>query len=244
MCAGPCGRWGEREHFTKTQWAKGERRGRCEDCTERASPYVKYDCTQCSRSFDTQNNLNMHMITHRPKHQCYECGRAFDSANELRQHGQVHLERNVACPLCGEVRFRSVTNAVAHVESGSCQACQGADNARRNIYDYMSSNATGRRFLSDTLAIDNGSGRAPPPDRPYQCNLDDCGRSGRTFVNLSALMAHQADKHGADQFGSMPLLGGGGAPQGGHYHAPQHYQGGYSDNSPQRGGYSDSDSDY
>ena len=96
------------------------------------------------------------------------------------------------------------------------QACHGADNARRNIYDYMSSNATGRRFLSDTLAIEDGSGRAPPPDRPYQCNLDDCSSSGRTFKNLSALMAHQADKHGANQFGSMPLLGQG-APRGGCY---------------------------
>jgi rubredoxin len=122
-CNGPCGQWGEREHFSQTQWLKGERRARCEDCTGgRIDPYTRWECNQCHRSFETENNLNNHMITHRPRHQCGQCGRVFDGANDLRQHRQVHLERNVACPLCGEVRFRSVTNAVAHVESGSCEA--------------------------------------------------------------------------------------------------------------------------
>ena len=51
--------------------------------------------------------------------------RHFNNQNELTMHMQTHRPRNTACPVCGEIRFASAANAVAHVESGSCSGCRG-----------------------------------------------------------------------------------------------------------------------
>ena len=56
----------------------------------------------------------------------------------LKMHIQVHEPRTVSCPVCGDQRFRSTTNAVQHVESGSCRGCKGKENARQQIFKFIS----------------------------------------------------------------------------------------------------------
>ena len=77
---------------------------------------------------------------------CPQCDKMFDHPsgnrnhiqNMLKMHMQVHEPRTVSCPVCGDQRFRSTTNAVQHVESGSCRGCKGKDNARQQIYKFIS----------------------------------------------------------------------------------------------------------
>ena len=161
FCSG-CDEWCSRGQFSSNQWRKGNGCSRCTSCVGGG---FKYQCGQCYREFNTQNELNMHMQVHRP--------------------------RNVACPICGEQRFRSGANAVQHVESGYCSGCYGRDNARQQIYDFARSQSGMQPYLSGTPMITNGGYHDSVPDFPYQCTA--CAKS---FRQLSQLLQHQDQKHG------------------------------------------------
>lgn len=150
--------------FSSNQWRKGDGYSRCRDCVN-PPPAVLYQCPQCSRTFNNQN--------------------------ELKMHSQVHRLRNVACPVCGEVRFRSGANAVQHVESGHCTGCVGSDNAREQIYRYASSQRAMRPYIRNVPMITNGGNdNYRAPDFPYQCQ--ECSKS---FRQLSQLLQHRDSKH-------------------------------------------------
>ena len=148
-------------------------------------------CEVCDRGLTSDNALQQHLQTHADVW-CAVCGRVFKSPNGLRQHSQVHLPRNVACPICGDVRFKSATNAVQHVETGSCTGCRGADNARNAIYGYVRQH--GVHLLNPDAQMLQYSGHHltghMPPDLPYSCQ--HCTKS---FRQLSAMMQHQAAAH-------------------------------------------------
>ena len=48
-------------------------------------------------------------------------------------------------PQCGEERFRRSINAVQHVEAGACSKCRGQDNARRQVFKFISNNEPTRQ---------------------------------------------------------------------------------------------------
>ena len=173
-----CGEYKEKHEFGRNQWHKGDGSSRCPDCITATQQPV--DCDVCGREFGSDNELQMHMKT--------------------------HLSKDVACPLCGVCRFASSSNAVAHVESGSCPECLGADNARRGIYDWTRQNAASLMVprIEDEWGADGGGGGGggyDDEDEPYMCK--ECGRS---FKCLSSMMSHEADKHGTER---QPLAIGG-----------------------------------
>ena len=157
-----CEQWCYRDDFSRNRWAKGDGYSRCYDCVNNVN--YSYSCSQCDRWFSSQNALNMHMQTHRP--------------------------RNVACPICGEQRFRSGANAVQHVESGFCSGCQGRDNARQQIYNFASQQRQMQRYMDTPLLTNGGYNDSYVPDFPYHC--PDCSKS---FRQLSQLLQHQDQKH-------------------------------------------------
>ena len=92
-------------------------------------------CYDCNSRFRCPYDLQQHMDdVHRKGPTCGTCDREFRDENELRQHMKVHRPKNVSCPVCGDTRFASNANAVAHIESGYCDGCLGADRARDAIY--------------------------------------------------------------------------------------------------------------
>eukprot|EP00092_Neocalanus_flemingeri_P002738 GFUD01002931.1.p1 GENE.GFUD01002931.1~~GFUD01002931.1.p1 ORF type:complete len:158 (+),score=31.98 GFUD01002931.1:124-597(+) len=126
---------------------------------------------------------------------CPQCGKMFDHPsgnkkhikNMLTQHLQVHQPKTVSCPVCGETRFRSNTNAVQHVESGSCSGCKGKENARQQIHNFIASKKESRGLLANTPALEwAGAGTGRVPDLPYKCQ--ECSKK---FRQVSALMQHQ-----------------------------------------------------
>lgn len=113
---------------------------------------------------------------------------------------QVHRPRNVACPICGDRRFKSGANAVQHVESGGCSKCGGGEYAREQIWRYASKKKVMHRYMTElpmlTYYGDFDSDNEVP-DYPYRC--PDCSVRYR---NLSQLLQHQDQKHG----NRLPML--------------------------------------
>uniref|UniRef100_A0A7S2YSA1 C2H2-type domain-containing protein n=1 Tax=Entomoneis paludosa TaxID=265537 RepID=A0A7S2YSA1_9STRA len=170
-----CNSYQSCSQFSSNQWRKGDGYSRCKDCVSGFSnsggydsySYDYFECSQCSRTFNNQNELNMHMQVHRP--------------------------RNVSCPVCGETRFRSGANAVQHVESGYCTGCRGQDQAREQIYRFAAKQKSMRPFMNSTPMLEYGDGSDyGVPDLPYHC--PDCSKP---FRHLSQLLQHQDQKHGS-----------------------------------------------
>jgi Zn-finger nucleic acid-binding protein len=123
---------------------------------------------------------------------CQVCDRQFEHPNHLKMHMQTHRPRNVACPLCGEERFRSGANAVQHVESGYCTGCRGKSNARQQIHKFVMSQRAMQPYVNSVPRLTNGGHDDDDvPEYPYRCH--DCGLN---YKNLSQLLQHQDNRHG------------------------------------------------
>lgn len=94
---------------------------------------------------------------------------------------KIQRPKVVSCPVCGETRFGSGADAVAHVENGFCPGCRGATNAARQIKRYTLQHAP--PFVRDRYLVEDGS---VGPGDGYVCNF--CGRA---FAKLSSLMNHK-----------------------------------------------------
>ena len=162
-----CNDYVDRYDYSRNQWMKGDGYSRCIDCVNGSS--------SCC-------------------YECNDCGRTFNTSNELEMHRQVHRPRSVACPICGERRFRSGANAVQHVESGYCSGCRGANNARDQIYNFVNQQRTMDRYVSNVprLTYDGEYDNSGVPDYPYTC--PEC--NDRSFRHLSQLLQHRDQKHG------------------------------------------------
>jgi len=200
-----CDKWCYRDEFSSNQWAKGEGSSKCTDCVSEIQREVQ--CNICRDWFQGENSLAQHMKTHPScsicdrlfhgkqdlaEHMydahptCPECHRGFRTAHDLFQHSKVHLPRTVSCPICGVKQFKNAANAVAHVESGYCSGCLGQDNARTQIFEYVSRHAPSLRVPM----IENGYSAYGVPDMPYRCTF--CTKQ---FAHLSAQMNHEGDAH-------------------------------------------------
>eukprot|EP00092_Neocalanus_flemingeri_P002502 GFUD01002678.1.p1 GENE.GFUD01002678.1~~GFUD01002678.1.p1 ORF type:complete len:455 (+),score=121.94 GFUD01002678.1:47-1366(+) len=118
--------------------------------------------------------------------------KAMNVVKAKKKQPVVQNSKKVPCPLCGKTKFKSSTGAVQHIESGSCSQCKGRDVARENIYQFVSKQATHLLTARPQLTY-SGSGASclTVPEKPYACSHCE-----KTFVNVSSLMQHQADKHG------------------------------------------------
>ena len=173
-----CDRFMSNSSFSANQWRKGEGYSRCLDCIN--------DNSNRSHSAGAST-------AYYEKYECSECSRQFNSENELNMHKQVHRPRNVACPICGDARFRSGANAVQHIESGFCRGCEGQDNARKQIYNFVSNQPQMHRYLSNVPMLgydDRYQHNDEMPEKPYKCNFCD-----KCFKHLSQQMQHQDQKH-------------------------------------------------
>jgi hypothetical protein len=149
--------------FTNSQWRKGEGRAKCMACTGVASGGTSY---------------------HSDYFACDECDKCFNSKNSLKQHMQKHRPKDVKCPACGERRFGTVADAVAHYEGGYCQTCRDRDQARDNVRALVNYNDPG----ACVNLLGNGQGNH---SHMYQCR--PCNRE---FSMYHSYLRHRQDYHG------------------------------------------------
>lgn len=188
--------------FSRNQWAKGNGYSRCMSCVGGGGRQQHQQPTYHTTGYAVHTTLpsvnipiyhtGYAMAVPAPTDQCKECFREFADQNQLNMHMQVHRPRQVRCPVCGDVRFRSMANAVQHLESGYCRGCKGQDNARQQIYNFAQNRGV-------TPLLTNGSNpysnAGPVPDFPYVCS-----QCNMKYRNLSQLMQHMDQKHGQMRF--------------------------------------------
>lgn len=160
-----------------------------------------FECSECSRSFGTERSLQQHVnAKHPPRNQCGYCDKSFNTRQALEQHMNAKHPSIVRCPACGETRFRSLTNAIQHLESGACPNCRGKENARGQVHQAIRPHLqqTGQLLLSEgDVARDSSRQQHQLDEFPYKCN-----RCTRKFRELNHLMQHMSAKHKAPVLGS------------------------------------------
>lgn len=204
LCA-ECNYYCDPDDFSNNQWRKGPGYSRCYDCVNGTGGGCAYRyCAECgySKSSDeySENQWSKGEGASRcsecvnTRYSCHQCGRTFQNHNNLQMHMQVHRPREVACPICGDRRFKSGANAVQHVESGGCRSCGGGEYARQQIWQFVSKKQVMHRYMTEVprLTYYGGDAYGDVPDYPYRC--PDCYTQYR---NLSQLLQHQDQKHGA-----------------------------------------------
>jgi DNA-directed RNA polymerase subunit RPC12/RpoP len=171
-----CSQWCAPDAFSQNQWRKGEGSSRC---------------ISCINLFLERRRYYIDSVKNPPTYECSDCSRTFDSQNNLEMHRQVHRPRNVPCPICGKQRFKkSGANAVQYVESGYCDECQRINSARNQIYQFASSEPPMQHYLNGRPMLMNGGSTNHVPDFPYHCGL--CSHA---FHHLNQLLQHQDQKH-------------------------------------------------
>ena len=80
---------------------------------------------------------------------------------------RTHERRTIECPLChSDKRYRTIGDAMSHVESGFCNNCRGQSNARQQIYNFTRQQAP---HLTNHLAIENGY--SDEEEISYHCDM-------------------------------------------------------------------------
>jgi C2H2 type zinc-finger (2 copies)/Zinc finger, C2H2 type len=161
-----------------------------------------FECGDCERSFTSQLALQQHQVAknHRQKsnevniHNCGFCERSFSTREALTQHMNAQHAKQISCPACAVTRFRSLTSALQHLESGQCPHCQGKQNARYQVYQAISPHISSHgepQWLLVGSAVARGVQNADELEEfPYSCDLCD-----RPFRELNHLLQHKTDKH-------------------------------------------------
>ena len=162
---------------------------------------LHHQCSRCGRCFSSRTALEQHTKAIHPiRHGCGFCDRSFTSRAALDQHMEANHPRTSNCPACGQARFRSITGALQHLESGQCSHCQGKQTARSQVYQAISPHLSPQQRTTDdnflltgstsSTGISSNNNAEQLPDFPYAC--DQCTKQ---FRELNHLMQHKADKH-------------------------------------------------
>eukprot|EP00040_Diaphanoeca_grandis_P025545 m.141638 g.141638 ORF g.141638 m.141638 type:complete len:212 (+) comp30201_c1_seq1:271-906(+) len=107
----------------------------------------------------------------------------------------------LSCPVCHDTRFRTMSSAVMHVESGSCSGCLGRDNARQAIYGLAQTRASHAVSGTAMLEYHGGYASSSVPDNPYECAV-----CNRTFAQFSSWMQHTSDSNCSNTYSSSDHL--------------------------------------
>ena len=131
-----------------------------------------YRCTDCEKTFESKNSLNLHQRSHNDdnyKYFCEECPKKFIMKCTFSAHQETHNPFRV-CQVCGSTiatkkafdrHVQRCTNNFKH----KCEACSKGFLSRNKLVEHI---------------------RTHTKDRPFEC--DECGSK---FGRESGLLSHK-----------------------------------------------------
>nr|CAD7574298.1 unnamed protein product [Timema californicum] len=166
-----------------------ERTWKAHTCASEPSKKL-FKCTECNKSFLTEERLTFHGILHKlkqPNH-CEKCDRQFEHRSAFYQHWRlVHEgERPFCCHKCGKT-FYSHSRLVTHLRTHSGERPYECDVCHHRFYD------------NETL---KGHYVTHMNTKPFQCHL--CGAfCGRRSLFNQHLKVHHSSPNGPKRAPSL-----------------------------------------
>nr|CAD7256285.1 unnamed protein product [Timema shepardi] len=166
-----------------------ERTWKAHSCASEPSKKL-FKCTECNKSFLTEERLTFHGILHKlkqPNH-CEKCDRQFEHRSAFYQHWRlVHEgERPFCCHKCGKT-FYSHSRLVTHLRTHSGERPYECDVCHHKFYD------------NETL---KGHYVTHMNTKPFQCHL--CGAfCGRRSLFNQHLKVHHSSPNGPKRAPSL-----------------------------------------
>nr|XP_004663642.3 zinc finger and BTB domain-containing protein 38 [Jaculus jaculus] len=141
-------------------------------------PPLVYNCSCCSKSFDSSTLLSAHMQLHKPTQEpfvCKYCNKQFTTLNRLDRHEQICM-RSSHTPLPGESR-RFLENYPTIGQNGSSFTGPESLLSENRIGEFASTGST-LTDMDHMVRFDNGQ------------TLYSCVVCKRSYVTLSSLRRH------------------------------------------------------
>uniref|UniRef100_A0A3B4TSD1 Gastrula zinc finger protein XlCGF57.1-like n=1 Tax=Seriola dumerili TaxID=41447 RepID=A0A3B4TSD1_SERDU len=87
-------------------------------------------CGVCGTHFDSEENLKLHLKTHKNGKVCEVCGKCFDSQGNLEMHMRIHTgEKPFLCSECGK-SFNCRHNMMRHIRTHTGEKFKGVKKKR------------------------------------------------------------------------------------------------------------------
>ncbi|KAM9501898.1 uncharacterized protein Hap1MRO34_014857 [Clarias gariepinus] len=158
-------------------------------------------CSDCSKSFGHQNELQIHQCIHtgETQHHCSQCGKSFKQQSDLQQHQRIHTEEKMyCCSQCGK-SFNQQSNLKGHQRTHTrgktydCSQCGKSFNRHYHLQRHQRIH-TGEKLYhcahcemgficqGDLIVHE----RTHTGEKPYHCS--HCGKS---FTQPNHVQRHQ-----------------------------------------------------
>lgn len=154
----------------------------------------QYNCTSCTRSFSTRQEIVTHQYMHRenPTVFCAVCNKSFGSESAYRRHAASHS--------------RKMAKSAEPKPRKTCHQCDMQfDTMRQLSAHHAAKHVDEKRFVCAIC----GSQFAWPENlrahqRTHELDPHECELCGRRFVDATSLRVHTRNSHGPSSDGSVP----------------------------------------
>ncbi|KAH9897432.1 hypothetical protein F4778DRAFT_771869 [Xylariomycetidae sp. FL2044] len=144
------------------------------------------ECSHCDDTFANHQACKEHEIEQH--YWCPDCKRTFQSSNNIKMHmnSRHHRGRTIACPFC-KTAYATAAGLSHHLESGSCGGARGLD--RDQVYRFVRSKDPSG-LLSKNLIGWQGSPSYEATAKTWNGDAYECYFCHREFGGLKGLNQH------------------------------------------------------
>jgi KRAB domain-containing zinc finger protein len=183
------------------------RQVKVEKFEEKETDEKKFQCQQCSKSFEKPKNLYQHKQTHKPKTKCQVCSKEI-STQTFKAHLKKHqFMQNFNCDHCS-AGFVFKGDLVQHMwkhrssKQFKCKHCNRGFNNRQNFNAHLQSHSNNPRPFQCDLCSNNYPTKreiqnhliAIHTDQSFSCNECDFMTKWQTHLNQHQGRVHSNAK--------------------------------------------------
>ncbi|CAN8095931.1 unnamed protein product [Discula destructiva] len=155
----------------------------------RDTGHCAHECNLCYSTFPTAAEQAHHeKYSH---YYCEDCDRTFQSLNNLEMHlkSRIHLGTNIVCPFCA-AQYTTASGLTHHLERGSCPNAPQMD--RDTLYKFVRSKDSAGTISKKLLGWNGTSDTYEATDRAWNGRCYECYFCHQGFSALQSLNQHLA----------------------------------------------------